>query len=76
MAISCSKCRRQYDVTLFQFGKTINCACGERVGLENRIILRSNVELCFFADVKIYWQGSHTGRMKKALENILNRETQ
>lgn len=54
MAIICSKCGRQYDVTLFQFGKTINCACGERVGLENRIVLPPQIELRFFADVMIH----------------------
>lgn len=54
MAISCSNCGRQYDVTLFQFGKTINCACGKRVGLENRIVLPANVELRFFADVMVH----------------------
>lgn len=54
MAIVCSKCGRQYDVTLFQFGKTINCACGERVGLENRIVLPPNVEIRFFADVMVH----------------------
>lgn len=53
MAISCGKCGRQYDSTLFQFGKTINCACGERVGFENRIVLPNNAELRFFADVMV-----------------------
>lgn len=53
MAISCSNCGRQYDVTVFQWGKTINCACGERVGLENRIVLPANVEVKFFADVML-----------------------
>lgn len=53
MAIVCSNCGRQYDVTLFQFGKTINCACGVRVGLENRIVLPREVELRFFADVMV-----------------------
>jgi uncharacterized protein with PIN domain len=31
MAVSCSGCGRHYDVSLFQFGRTISCACGERV---------------------------------------------
>lgn len=31
MAVSCSRCGRHYDVSLFQFGRTISCACGERV---------------------------------------------
>ena len=51
MAISCAKCGRQYDVTLFQYGRTINCACGERVGFEHKINLPKNEEIKFFADV-------------------------
>jgi uncharacterized protein with PIN domain/DNA-directed RNA polymerase subunit RPC12/RpoP len=51
MAINCGKCGRQYDVTLFQFGRTINCACGERVGFEHRINLPLDHEIRFFADV-------------------------
>lgn len=51
MAISCPRCGRQYDVTLFQFGRTINCACGERVGLDHKLNLPPNKEIKFFADV-------------------------
>ena len=36
MAVSCPKCARQYDVTLFQFGRVIVCACGERLSLAHR----------------------------------------
>ena len=53
MAILCSNCGRQYDVTLFQFGRTIDCACGSRVGLETRINLPANAALRFFADVNV-----------------------
>ncbi len=38
MSIQCPKCGREYDVTLFQFGRTIHCTCGARVGLEKRIV--------------------------------------
>ncbi len=31
MAILCPVCGRQYDVTLFQFGSTVECECGARV---------------------------------------------
>lgn len=51
MAISCVKCGRQYDVTLFQFGRTINCACGERVGFEHKLNLPRDEKIKFFADV-------------------------
>ena len=37
MAVTCSRCGREYDITLFQFGRTIHCACGSRVGLEPRV---------------------------------------
>jgi uncharacterized protein with PIN domain len=53
MAISCSACGRQYDVTLFQFGRTINCACGQRVGLEHKLNLPTAREIKFFADVNV-----------------------
>jgi uncharacterized protein with PIN domain len=32
VAIPCPTCGREYDVTLFQYGRTIECACGTRVG--------------------------------------------
>lgn len=54
MAVTCPRCGWQYDVTLFQFGRTINCSCGERVGLENRITLQETAELKFFADVMMH----------------------
>lgn len=34
MAITCPQCAREYDATLFQFGRTIHCTCGVRVGGE------------------------------------------
>ncbi|MFQ5538602.1 MAG: Mut7-C RNAse domain-containing protein [Gemmatimonadota bacterium] len=37
MAVTCCACGREYDVTLFQFGRTIHCTCGARVGKEKRL---------------------------------------
>ncbi|NOZ21101.1 MAG: hypothetical protein GXP25_08425 [Planctomycetes bacterium] len=31
MAVRCPKCHKHYDITLFQYGKTIACDCGERI---------------------------------------------
>lgn len=31
MAVICPRCRRQYDVTLFQFGRGVKCDCGAEV---------------------------------------------
>jgi uncharacterized protein with PIN domain len=36
VGVPCAGCGREYDVTLFEFGRTIHCTCGERVGRERR----------------------------------------
>jgi hypothetical protein len=33
MSIRCPKCGREFDVTLFEFGRSITCPCGETVSL-------------------------------------------
>lgn len=37
MAIVCKICGRQYDVTLFEFGRKIKCDCGNIIDLTNLI---------------------------------------
>lgn len=37
MAVPCPGCGREYDVSLFSFGRTLWCACGSRVGDEPRV---------------------------------------
>jgi DNA-directed RNA polymerase subunit RPC12/RpoP len=34
VAIRCERCGRDYDVTLFQFGRTVKCDCGATVRLK------------------------------------------
>jgi hypothetical protein len=34
VAITCPRCKRQYDITLFQFGRRIVCECGEIITAE------------------------------------------
>jgi uncharacterized protein with PIN domain len=54
MAIPCPGCGREYDVTLFQFGRTIHCTCGARVGLEKRVGPElSSSRPRFFADAML-----------------------
>ncbi len=36
MAIRCPHCRKEYDVTLFEFEKTIKCACGNNIKLQHK----------------------------------------
>lgn len=35
MAIRCPICGAEYDVTLFEFGKTVRCSCGRLVRYEH-----------------------------------------
>lgn len=54
MAVSCTGCGREYDVTLFQFGRTLHCTCGRRVGLEQRLAITGPMEKPrFFADAML-----------------------
>jgi len=39
MAVRCQYCKREFDVTLFEFGKSINCVCGNIVSLQHKEIL-------------------------------------
>jgi hypothetical protein len=34
MAIPCPRCNRQYDITLFEFGRKVVCECGEVISAE------------------------------------------
>ncbi len=36
MSIRCPKCKIEYDVTLFEFEKTIKCDCGNDVKIQHR----------------------------------------
>jgi uncharacterized protein len=54
MAVPCPRCGREYDVTLFPFGRTISCTCGARVGIAPRMRPPGDPgEKRFFADVML-----------------------
>ncbi len=39
MAVRCSYCNREYDVTLFEFDRSIICACGKTINLKHEKIV-------------------------------------
>ncbi len=54
MAVPCRNCGREYDVALFEFGRTIWCTCGSRVALEPRVrSLEPSAEKRFVADAML-----------------------
>ncbi len=42
MAINCPNCGAGYDVTLFQFGRSVQCACGQWVELSRGHVLQDD----------------------------------
>ena len=34
MAITCPRCKHQYDITLFEFGSVVECDCGAKIKLD------------------------------------------
>ncbi len=53
MAIRCTHCKRGYDVSLFEFGKTIECVCGHVINLQHKEIFREYFESQRNEDAKI-----------------------
>ncbi len=54
MGVACSGCGRQYDVSVFSFGRTIHCTCGQRVAAETRTrSLSRDGRTRFFADAML-----------------------
>lgn len=54
MGVACPGCGRQYDVSLFSFGRTIHCTCGRRVAAEARVRSFSrDGRTRFFADAML-----------------------
>jgi hypothetical protein len=54
MSVPCARCGREYDVTLFEFGRTLWCTCGSRVGIEPRIRwVAAGAEVRFSADAML-----------------------
>lgn len=35
MAVRCSQCGREYDITLFEFNRSVTCVCGKTVALKH-----------------------------------------
>jgi DNA-directed RNA polymerase subunit RPC12/RpoP len=53
MAIRCSECKREFDVTLFEFENTIRCACGNTVTLQHKEVFNQFLQAQRQEDIKI-----------------------
>lgn len=52
MAIRCSHCKTEYDVTLFEFKNTIHCVCGNVIGLQHEETLSKALEEKKITEIK------------------------
>ncbi len=43
MAIKCPKCKKEYDITLFEFERTVRCVCGNTVSLQHKEMFRESL---------------------------------
>jgi hypothetical protein len=53
MEVRCSRCGRGYDVARFAHGRTLDCACGARVGVDPPATPRAAGEPRFLADAML-----------------------
>ncbi|MCK4463636.1 MAG: hypothetical protein KAU58_04930 [Candidatus Omnitrophica bacterium] len=68
MAIRCPNCKREYDVTLFEFGRDIICECGFRIGLRHEEIYSQLDEICRQYNLKL--EEEKLSEIKKAQDKI------
>jgi len=67
MSIRCPNCKREYDVTLFEFDRDIACKCGNRVGLKHEEVFRHPDEICRRYELKV--EEDNLSEIKKAQGN-------
>jgi uncharacterized Zn finger protein (UPF0148 family) len=72
MSLRCPKCGREYDVTLFQYRRTVACPCGEELSLENGHTVRDSEDDGKKYRTGIDWEALEREIFKTAAER--NRE--
>ena len=68
MSIRCPKCKREYDVTLFEFGKEITCECGYKLGLKHEEISSQLNGICRQYNLKL--EEEKLSQIKRAQDKI------
>jgi hypothetical protein len=46
MAVRCPDCKREFDVTLFEFGREIVCGCGRKLSLSHEEVFGRLEDIC------------------------------
>ena len=69
MSVRCPKCKKEYDVTLFEFGREVVCDCGEKLGLKHEEILDPLDEILRQYHLKL--EEDMLAQIKKAQDEIV-----
>ncbi len=68
MAIRCLACKREYDATLFEFGREIVCDCGKKLSLKHEEIFGQLDDIVRQYDLEI--EEENLSQIKRASERI------
>lgn len=69
MAIRCPKCKKEYDVTLFEYDKEIICDCGNVIKLRHEEIIK-DIET-FTEDYYIHLEEENLQEIQRTSEKIV-----
>lgn len=67
MAIQCTWCRREYDITLFSFDRTLSCVCGNTVTLQHETMADEALLSLMSEDRKV----REIGRMADRIASLI-----
>ena len=70
MAIRCPQCKKEYDITLFEFDKNIICDCGYEIKLQHKVIIDELEK--FSKDYFIQLEEDNIKEVQRASEEIVN----
>ncbi len=70
MAVYCPRCERQYDVTLFEFGRTVRCECGAFVGSPGSGVSASHITVSRPTEVQAAAARAACDRLRLAADHV------
>ena len=69
MSVKCPKCNREYDVTLFEFGKKVRCDCGTSLGMAHEEVFDQLAQICRQYDLEV--EEEKLAEIKRAHDKIV-----
>lgn len=70
MAVRCMQCKREFDVTLFEFDRAVKCVCGNMVSLNHSETLRGLLPAREDADAARFQEETKINQIKTLADKI------